>query len=69
VVTKRGRGFFADFGIDLEAIGRQRRCFCKICIDLTERRPHVAGALAPPSAPLLRSSAGSPGSRTAGPSR
>ncbi|GAB2174803.1 winged helix-turn-helix domain-containing protein [Dongia sp. agr-C8] len=45
VVTRRGRGFFADFGIDLEAIGRQRRCFCKICIDLTERRPHVAGAV------------------------
>jgi hypothetical protein len=45
VVTRRGRGFFADFGIDLDAIGRQRRCFCKICIDLTERRPHVAGGL------------------------
>ena len=45
VVTRRGRGFFRDFGLDLDAIGQQRRCFCKICIDLTERRPHVAGAL------------------------
>lgn len=45
VVTRRGRNFFGDFGIDLEAIGQQRRCFCRICIDLTERRPHVAGAL------------------------
>ena len=45
VVTRRGRGFFGDFGIDLGAIGQQRRCFCRICIDLTERRPHVAGGL------------------------
>jgi hypothetical protein len=45
VVTRRGRGFFNDFGIDLDAVGQQRRCFCKICIDLTERRPHIAGAL------------------------
>lgn len=45
VVTRRGRVFFGDFGIDLEEIGQQRRCFCRICIDLTERRPHVAGAL------------------------
>jgi DNA-binding transcriptional ArsR family regulator len=45
VVTRRGRSFFGDFGIDLEAIGQQRCCFCRICIDLTERRPHVAGAL------------------------
>ncbi len=45
VVTRRGRGFFGDFGIDLDSVGQQRRCFCRICIDLTERRPHVAGAL------------------------
>ena len=45
VVTRRGRGFFGDFGIDLQTIGQQRRCFCRICIDLTERRPHIAGAL------------------------
>ena len=45
VVTRRGRKFFGDFGLDLAAIGQQRRCFCRICIDLTERRPHVAGGL------------------------
>jgi DNA-binding transcriptional ArsR family regulator len=45
VVTRRGQRFFGDLGIDLEAVGQQRRCFCRICIDLTERRPHVAGAL------------------------
>ena len=45
VVTRKGNRFFGDFGIDLAALGQQRRCFCRICIDLTERRPHIAGAL------------------------
>jgi DNA-binding transcriptional ArsR family regulator len=45
VVTRRGTRFFGDFGIDLAAVNQQRRCFCRICIDLTERRPHIAGAL------------------------
>jgi DNA-binding transcriptional ArsR family regulator len=45
VVTRRGTRFFGDLGIDLAAITQKRRCFCRICIDLTERRPHVAGAL------------------------
>src|SRR5438270_414068 len=26
-------------------VARQKRCFCRICIDWTERRPHVAGAV------------------------
>jgi hypothetical protein len=45
VVTRRGTRFFGDFGIDLGLVQQQRRCFCRICIDLTERRPHIAGAL------------------------
>jgi hypothetical protein len=45
VVTRRGRGFFGNLGIDLDSVGQQRRCFCRICIDLTERRPHIAGGL------------------------
>jgi DNA-binding transcriptional ArsR family regulator len=45
VVTRRGTRFFGDLGIDLTAISQQRRCFCRICIDLTERRPHIAGGL------------------------
>ena len=44
-LTARGRRFFEGLGIDLEAIGRKRRCFCRICVDLTERRPHIAGAV------------------------
>jgi DNA-binding transcriptional ArsR family regulator len=45
VVTESGRRFLVEFGIDLTVLARGRRCFCRICIDLTERRPHVAGAL------------------------
>ena len=45
VVTRRGNRFFGDLGIDLTAISQRRRCFCRICIDLTERRPHIAGGL------------------------
>lgn len=45
VVTRKGAQFFGTLGIDLANLTRQRRCFCRICIDLTERRPHIAGAL------------------------
>jgi DNA-binding transcriptional ArsR family regulator len=44
-LTTRGRKFFDGLGIDLAAIGRKRRCFCRVCVDLTERRPHIAGAV------------------------
>ncbi len=45
VLTRRGHRFFEGLGIDLESIGRKRRCFCRVCVDLTERRPHLAGAV------------------------
>jgi DNA-binding transcriptional ArsR family regulator len=45
VLTRRGHKFFDGLGVDLEAIGRKRRCFCRVCVDLTERRPHLAGAV------------------------
>jgi len=44
-VTLRGEKFFADFGIDLADAMRQRRCFCRPCLDWSERRPHLAGAV------------------------
>jgi len=40
--TPAGTRFLAEFGIDLPALSAARR-FCKICIDWTERRPHIAG--------------------------
>jgi DNA-binding transcriptional ArsR family regulator len=43
--TPAGTRFLAEFGIDLPALTSARRRFCKICVDWTERRPHIAGAV------------------------
>ena len=44
-VTARGVRFLDEFGIDLAAIERRRRAFCRPCLDWSERRPHLAGSL------------------------
>jgi DNA-binding transcriptional ArsR family regulator len=44
-VTESGRGFFAAVGVDVDEVARQRRQFARACIDWSERRPHLAGAL------------------------
>ena len=41
--TPAGTRFLAEFGIDLATLSSARRRFCKICIDWTERRPHIGG--------------------------
>jgi DNA-binding transcriptional ArsR family regulator len=44
-VTADGAAFFSDrLGIDLAEIPR-RRAFCRPCLDWSERRPHLAGAI------------------------
>jgi hypothetical protein len=45
VVTQAGRRFFRDFGVDLAALESRRRCFCRLCLDWTERRHHLVGSL------------------------
>ncbi len=45
VVTGKGRRFLSDFGIDLDALARSNRPFCRTCLDWSERRPHLAGQL------------------------
>jgi DNA-binding transcriptional ArsR family regulator len=50
-VTPAGSKAFAALGIDLEATRAQRRRFAYGCVDWSERRPHVGGAL---GAALLR---------------
>ena len=45
IVTPAGRDFFASLGIDLSSLERQRRCFCRPCLDWSERRHHLAGAV------------------------
>jgi len=43
--TRRGEKFLTGGGIDLAAAANQRRSFCRPCLDWSERRPHIAGAL------------------------
>jgi DNA-binding transcriptional ArsR family regulator len=44
-VTPAGRDAFAALGIDVDAVRALRRRFAFACVDWSERRPHIAGAL------------------------
>jgi DNA-binding transcriptional ArsR family regulator len=44
-VTQKGLQWFAELGIDCGEVRQQRRAFAKPCLDWTERRHHLAGAL------------------------
>ena len=44
-VTGAGEMFFAEIGLDIAAARKGRRAFCRPCIDWSERRPHLAGAV------------------------
>jgi hypothetical protein len=44
-ITEAGTLFLTEFGIDVFALGSTRRHFCRLCLDWTERRPHIAGAV------------------------
>lgn len=44
-LTSAGRRFVADAGIDVDALLRSRRPLCRACLDWSERRHHLAGAL------------------------
>lgn len=39
------RPFFARFGIDLDALAQSRRALTRTCLDWSERRHHLGGAL------------------------
>ena len=43
-VTDRGSSFFGDFGVDLASLP-PRRPAIRYCVDWSEQRPHLAGAL------------------------
>jgi DNA-binding transcriptional ArsR family regulator len=45
-ITAAGRDFLTRFGIDLDEARHRKRAFCRPCLDWTERRPHLAGAVA-----------------------
>src|ERR1700749_1814998 len=42
---RAGEKFFAKLGIDVDAVRHGRRAFARRCLDWTERKPHLAGAL------------------------
>ncbi|HEY3919989.1 MAG TPA: helix-turn-helix domain-containing protein [Stellaceae bacterium] len=44
-VTANGVAFMTEFGVDLGKAQRQRRTFCRPCLDWTERRLHLGGAV------------------------
>ena len=44
-VTDKGSAFFAELGVDLAALAQTRRVFARQCLDWSERRPHVGGAV------------------------
>lgn len=45
VVTRLGEKELAELGIDLPAARRSRRALARACVDLTQRRAHLGGAL------------------------
>jgi DNA-binding transcriptional ArsR family regulator len=44
-LSKSGAAWFSRLGIDAQAAARQRRTFCRPCMDWSERRHHLAGSL------------------------
>jgi DNA-binding transcriptional ArsR family regulator len=44
-VTPSGMEFLSKLGVDLSPARAKRRVFCRPCLDWTERRPHIGGAV------------------------
>jgi DNA-binding transcriptional ArsR family regulator len=44
-LTPAGRAAFHKLGVDLEALDRGRRPLCRACLDWSERKSHLGGAL------------------------
>lgn len=44
-LTAAGRACLEEIGVDVAGAAAQRRHFARQCLDWTERRPHLAGAL------------------------
>src|SRR3954471_5114988 len=45
VLTGPGQAFFTGLGVDLARLRKQRRPICRLCLDWSERRAHLGGAL------------------------
>jgi len=44
-LTPEGSAFLADIGIDIGELGNARRPMCRLCLDWSERKSHLGGAL------------------------
>ncbi len=44
-VSKKGEGWLEEFGIDLAQLRHGRRKFAPLCLDWSERKDHIGGAL------------------------
>lgn len=44
-IRPAGIRFLSNFGIDLAAPSSSQNPLCRLCLDWTERRPHIAGAV------------------------
>jgi DNA-binding transcriptional ArsR family regulator len=44
-LTKKGAQWFSDLGMDIDALRKSGRVFARQCLDWSERRNHLAGAL------------------------
>jgi hypothetical protein len=45
MVTAEGRAFLTGLGIDVAVLGGSRRPLCRACLDWSERKSHLGGAL------------------------
>jgi len=45
LVTPRGAKLLSGFGIDLSAMQKSKRPVCRSCLDWSEQKPHLAGAV------------------------
>jgi DNA-binding transcriptional ArsR family regulator len=44
-ITDAGMRYLWELGIDTRVAGKGRRHLCRACLDWTERRPHIGGAI------------------------
>lgn len=44
-LSAAGERLIAEFGIDTRAVSSQKRALCRVCMDWSERRHHLAGAV------------------------
>jgi DNA-binding transcriptional ArsR family regulator len=44
-ITEPGLVFLRDFGLDLAVAQKRKRMFCRACLDWSERRNHIGGAV------------------------